>query len=59
MLHVIACLMMVLLHEFMNKERNFWMKKQTNSLLKGETNQEFAEFTALHGQPPVFDTSPL
>ena len=49
---------MALLYEFINEEKNFGMKK-THSLLEGETNQEFAEFTALHGPSPVFDSSLL
>ena len=33
--------------------------KKSNSLLQGETNQEFVEFTTSHGLPPVFDSSLL
>ena len=43
----------------MNEERNFGMKKTQFSLLEGETNQDLAEFTALHGPPPFFDSSLL
>ena len=49
---------MALLFKFMNEERNFGMTK-THILLEGKTNQEFAEFTALHGSLPVFDSSLL
>ena len=59
MLHIIACFIVALLHKFMNEERNFGMKKKQFSLLEGETNQDLAEFTALHGPPPVFGSSLL
>ena len=39
---------MALVFEVMNEERSFGMKKPY-SLLDGETHQEFADFTALHG----------
>ena len=32
------------------------MTKKPYSLLEGKTNQDFAEFTALHGSPIVFDS---
>ena len=49
---------MPLLYEFMNEERNFGMKK-TQRFITELTNQEFAEFIALPGPLPVFNSSLL
>ena len=47
MLYIIASFIMTLLYEFMNEERKFEMKKaQYSSSLQGNSNPEFAEFTA-------------
>ena len=50
---------MTLLYKFMNEEKNFGMEKPQFSLLEGETNHDWAEFTALYGPPTVFDSSLL
>ena len=36
--------------------REIFERQKPYSLLEGETDQEFAEFTALHESPPVFDS---
>ena len=40
-------------------KRKILERKKPNSLLEGETNQEFVEFTALHRPSPVFNSSLL
>ena len=59
MLHIIACFIMALLYKFMNEEKNFGMEKPQFSLLEGETNHDWVEFTALYGPPTVLDSSLL
>ena len=50
---------MALLYKFMNEESNFGMKKD-NNLLEGNTSdQQFADFSALHHRSIVFDSFSL